>query len=123
MNGNLSRNRVDTHDNDGINNYYGENIESLILQSVERQLHLEDIRQQYTMDLMSETEAASVPLLPPNTTTAVSSETPMIPTAVPGTTMKMIMNRHRRSRYEQEPLQTATTKLNTSSLTTMVCTT
>jgi len=118
MNGNPPKTRVDTHDNDGIDNYYGENFESLILQSVERQMQLEEIRRQYSMDFTSKPETVSAPL-PPSTTTAASSETPMIP-AAPGTTMKMIMNRHRRSRYEQEPLQAVATKLNTNSTTAMV---
>lgn len=118
MNGNPPKTRVDIHDNDGIDNYYGENFESLILQSVERQIQLEEIRRQYSMDFTSKIETASAPL-PPTITTAASSETPMMP-AAPGTTMKMIMNRHRRSRYEQEPLQVVTTKLNTNSTTAMV---
>jgi len=110
MNGNPPNTRVDTHDNDGIDNYYGENFESLIRQSVDRQIQLEELRRQYSIDFTSKIETASTPL-PPSTTTAASSETPMIP-AAPGTTMKMIMNRHRRSRYEQEPLQAVATKLN-----------
>lgn len=84
---------------------------------MEHQLQLEEIRRQYSMDLTSKTDTASVPLLP--TSTAINSETPMIP-AAPGTSMKMIMNRHRRSRYEQEALQTASSKPNTNSKTSMV---
>lgn len=49
-------------------------------------------------------------LLPTSTTIAVGDvslvTSSMVP-AVAGTTMKMVMNRHRRSRYEQEPLHIA----------------
>jgi len=50
-------------------------------------------------------------LFPTSTTIAVGDVSLMTSSMVPtvaGTTMKMVMNRHRRSRYEQEPLQTAT---------------
>lgn len=57
-----------------------------------------------------ETEMISEAQLPSSITTAVGDvsvmTSSMVP-AIPGTTMKMVMNRHRRSRYEQEPLHSA----------------
>lgn len=123
MNGSPLNNCIDTHDYDGIDNYYSENIESIIVQAVEHQLQLEDMRWQYIVDSALETEVASVPV-PTITTAASVLDTSVITTALipvaPVTTMKMIMNRHRRSRYEQEPQQATATKVNTSSAVTTV---
>lgn len=90
---------MDLQDNNKENTYFSEDIESLILHSVEHQLQLINLapRQQLSTNL---------------TTTAIEVPTAsLINTA--HTTSKMIMNRHRRSRYEQELLQ-AGTKLHTN---------
>ncbi|VVC26042.1 Hypothetical protein CINCED_3A010240 [Cinara cedri] len=106
-------------------NYSGEdtNIVSLILQSVEHQLQAEKThRCQYlTVNSSQEIKMTSEHLL--STTTGVV-DLPITTAALitaPVTAM-MIMNRHRRSKYEQEPLQSVTTIPNTCSTvkTTMV---
>lgn len=113
---------MDTNEYDGIDNYYSENIESIIIQAVDHQLQLEDMRWQYIIDSSQEIEVASISK-PSTTAAAVVLDTSMITTALvpvaPIKTMKMIMNRHRRSRYEQEFQQATATKVN--NITTMVC--
>lgn len=97
---------MDLQEHNKDNNYYNEDIESLILQSVEHQLQL--------VNLASETEIVSGQIL--STSSKIAdvevSTASLINTA--SVTNKMIMNRHRRSRYEQELLPTGVSKLNTS---------
>lgn len=119
----MSQNEV--QNNDGTNNRFGEDIESLIIQSVECQLEKEDSRQ-CNIDSAPEVEMTTDNLL--STSTTAVMEVPVMTTAMipiaPVTSVKMIMNRHRRSRYyEQDPLQNVATKVNTNSalITTMVC--
>lgn len=103
---------------------YGEEIELSILQSLENQLQLEvGNLQNVTTSSAPETEMLSGHQLPTTTTTAVVdipvTTAAMIP-AAPVATVMMIMNRHRRSRYEQDPLQTASTKLDSNPVIQMV---
>lgn len=96
-----------------------EGIELLISQSVEILLQKEEARRQHTVDSIPETEMAIEQTLPTTTTTAVVdfpiTAAALLP-AAPATAVKIIMNRHRRSKYfEQDPLQAVATKLNTSS--------
>lgn len=96
------------------------NIVSLILQSVEHQVQAEETRRcQYVAGNSSQEIEMPSELPPTSTTTAVVDlpiTTAALITATPITAM-MIMNRHRRSRYEQESLQAVPTIPNTSSTT------
>lgn len=113
------RNRFEVHCEDNDDNYSGEdtNIVSLIFQSVEHQLQAEETRRrQHVDDPLQEIEMAAEQLLPTTTTTTAVVDLPVttaaLITAAPITAM-MIMNRHRRSRYEQEPIPNVTTIPNT----------
>lgn len=105
---------MDLQDNNKDSNYFNEDIESLILHSVEHQLQL--------VNLAPEIITVPGQQLLTNLTATVEVPTTSLNNTAP-TTNKMIMNRHRRSRYEQEFLQTGITKLNTNTaiLTEMVC--
>lgn len=117
-------NSIKTNDDNIGVNHFSEDIESLILQSLENQLQLVvGNLQNVTTSSALETEMLSGHQLPTTTTTAVVdipvTTAAMIP-AAPVATVMMIMNRHRRSRYEQDPLQNVSTKLSTSPVIQMV---
>lgn len=75
----------------------------------------EEIRQQYvSIDSTQENLNTSEQL--EQTTKKIGAVDLPVTTAAPVTSVKMVMNRHRRSKYfEQESLQALTTKMNTSS--------
>lgn len=114
LNSEMSGNLTISDDND---HHYSDDIESLILQSVEQQLKKEEtLRQNIITNLPVDNKKSETILSPSTSTTAAVTEmpitTPSTPVA-PTTSIKMIMNRHRRSRYEQESLQSIV-KNNTS---------
>lgn len=118
----MSGNLTISDDND---HHYSDDIESLILQSVEQQLKKEEtLRQNIITNLPADNEMSETILSPTTSTTAAVTEMPVIvPSSTPvapTTSIKMIMNRHRRSRYEQESLQSIL-KNNTSIKTRKVC--
>lgn len=96
-------------------NHYSKLIEPLILQSVEHQLQKEEIRRQcVAIDSTQETENTSEQL--EQTSKKKGAGDLSVTTTAPVTSVKMVMNRHRRSKYfEQESLQALVTKMNTSS--------
>lgn len=109
------RNRFGVHHGDNDDSYSIEdtNIVSLIHQSVEHQLQAEEIRRRQHVNPPQEIEMAAEQLLPTTTTTTTAVvdlpvTTAALITAAPITAM-MIMNRHRRSRHEQEPIPNVTT--------------
>lgn len=95
--------------------HYFKHIEPLILQSVEHQLQKEEIRRQYiAIDSTQETENALEPL--EQTTKKTGTVDLTGTTTAPVTSVKMVMNRHRRSKYfEQDSSQALATKTNPSS--------
>uniref|UniRef100_A0A2S2R2A2 adenylate cyclase n=1 Tax=Sipha flava TaxID=143950 RepID=A0A2S2R2A2_9HEMI len=96
-------------------NHYSKHIEPLILQSIEHQLQKEEIRRQYvSIDSTQENVNTSEQL--DQTTKKTGTVDIPVTTTAPVTSVKMVMNRHRRSKYfEQESLQALVTKMNTSS--------
>lgn len=117
----MSGNLTISDDND---HHYSDDIESLILQSVEQQLKKEEtLRQNIITNLPVNNEISETILSPTTSTTAAAvTETSIITPSIPvppTTSIKMIMNRHRRSRYEQESLQSVVK--NNTSITGKVC--
>lgn len=121
LNSEMSGNLTISDDND---HHYSDDIESLILQSIEQQLKKEEtLRKNIFTNLPVDNKISETILSPTTSTTAAVTEMPIIAPSTPvapTTSIKMIMNRHRRSRYEQESLQSII-KNNTSITTGKVC--